>query len=96
MISYVLGNVVLLTSPSFATPAGVLTDPTTTTLKVRDPTGVETDYTGVTLTHVSTGVFSYVLTPAISGMWHYRWKGVGAVVAANEQSFEVRPSDFSS
>ena len=73
---------------------GAPATPTTVTLRVRDPADVETDYTAG-FVNTMTGVYSFLLTPAISGVWRYQWLGTGEVVAAGERQFEIKPSDFS-
>jgi hypothetical protein len=74
------------------TVAGVLTDPTTVTLKVKDPAGVVTTYTysGGQITKDSTGNYHRDLTPSLAGRWYYRYIATGAVDATTEDSFRVR------
>lgn len=93
MNSYPFGSAVLLTG-EFADASNVLMDPTVITLRVRDPSGTMTSYTGVAITRTSTGMFSCQVVPATSGIWKYRWEGTGAAIAAGEKRFEIQPSDF--
>lgn len=74
----------------------VVGDPTKVLLRVTAPTGTEVDYTLAlsTLSHPATGVYQATITPRIPGVWAYRWEGTGAIVAASEGRFEVRPSLF--
>lgn len=74
--------------------AGVLTDPTTVTLKVRDPAGTETTYTlaGATVTKASTGVYYRDVALSVAGRWVFRWLGTGTVPAAVESALDVAPS----
>jgi uncharacterized protein YfaS (alpha-2-macroglobulin family) len=66
----------------------VLTDPTTVTLKVLDPTGVVTTPTPV---HDSTGFYHYDLdTTGKTGLWTYEWIGTGAVQAIAANQFNVK------
>lgn len=93
--TYQPGNVVTVSVlfTNNATPP-VPADPTTVTLRVTDPNGVETATTGGTLTKNSTGSYSYSFEVLTNGYWNYRWEGTGAVVAANESRFLVSKSVF--
>lgn len=79
------------------TVSGTATDPSTVTLKVRDPAGTETTYT-YALSQVAksaTGVYYKDLSPTIltsTGTWIYRWIGTGDAAGAGEASFHIRPS----
>lgn len=64
-------------------------DPTTVTLKTKDPSGNETTYTyGVsTVEKTATGIYYAQIALDEIGKWHYRWEGsggTGAGVAAGE------------
>lgn len=77
--------------------AGVATNPTTTVLRIQPPTGSETVLTyGVDAAIVrdSTGHFHADITATEAGAWKLRWKGTGAAIFAEEQSFIVRVSSF--
>lgn len=78
----------------FKNASGVTTDPTTVTIKVRDPLGVETDYTGGQLTHDSLGVYSVNVTAGTVGEWWYRIEGSGNLSAIFEHSFFVETTGF--
>jgi hypothetical protein len=68
-------------------------DPTTVTLFVRDPNGLETTVPMASLTHAGTGVFTYQVSPSISGTWTYKFQGAGNVqVTTPDVQFYVRPS----
>jgi len=76
-----------------------LTDPTAITLKVQDPAGVVTTYSGTPsvhgdLTHTATGDFCVDVTVATEGTWKWRWAATGAVTAADEGEVEVTRSEF--
>jgi uncharacterized protein YfaS (alpha-2-macroglobulin family) len=93
--SYIPGNIVTLTvlftdNASPPNPA----DPTTVTLRITDPTGAESDYTGSQLTKISTGSYSFQQEVLLTGWWNYRWEGIGAITAANEKRFNVQDSAF--
>ena len=92
MNSYSLGSAVLV-SALFKDANNIPVNPTTITLKVRDPTSVETDYT-TGFTNQGVGMYTYVFVPTVSGVWRYRWIGTGAATAASEGKFEIKPSDF--
>jgi hypothetical protein len=96
MNTYPLGNAITLSATFTVASTGSLGDPSIVKLRIKDPLNVETDYTGGVLSHPSTGVFQYVLTPAIPGVWKYRWEGTGTLVAASERKIEIQPSSFES
>jgi hypothetical protein len=78
---------------TFMNPAsGAPTDPTIVRLRIMDPTGVEQVITTASLTHVSTGVFSYTVPCLKAGVWYFRFEGTGACVAAREGQFVVTSS----
>jgi hypothetical protein len=74
----------------------VLTDPTTITLKVKDPEGTVTTYTyaGGAVSKTSTGLYYKDVSVTNDGMWYYRFEGTGTVQSAGESSFRVRKSEF--
>jgi hypothetical protein len=91
MKSYELGDQLVL-GTVFTDPAtGLSVDPTTVTGELRSPKGV---VYMLAVTHPSLGLYKALYTPTIAGVWTCRWVGTGAVVAANEFRFEVRPSVF--
>lgn len=104
---YDIGDTVRLYSAfraaTFSVAAGVpsatyaLTDPSTVTLLIETPAGVQTTYTyaGGTVTKDSTGVFYRDLALAASGQWIIRWTGTGAVASAGESTITVRPQTAS-
>jgi hypothetical protein len=67
-----------------------LTDPGAVTLRVRDPEGTET--TPAT-TQGGTGIYFADVTPALEGLYHYRFEGTAPAAGAAEGKLEVR-SDF--
>ena len=64
-------------SPPFSQVGGAAFDPTTVTLYFKDPNGEETTVPMSSLTHVTTGVWSYQFTPGVSGVWTYKFQGAG-------------------
>jgi hypothetical protein len=92
--TYDKGDLVRLTATF--TVSSAVTDPTTITLKVQDPSGNEATYTYALaqVTKVSTGVYRYDLTIDEAGYWTWRWAGTGTVVAASESYLLVRGSEF--
>lgn len=78
------------------TVSGVKTDPTTITLKVKDPAGIVTSYTyvGGTVTKSATGMYFRDVSITQSGEWFYRWEGTGAVETADEAYLVVEASEF--
>jgi hypothetical protein len=74
----------------------VNTDPTTITLKVKDPTGNKTTYTYALaeVTRSAAGIYYKDISIDEAGQWYYRWEGTGAVETAEENYFMVRESEF--
>lgn len=70
----------------------VLTDPTTVTLTVVDPSGDSTAYTyaGGTVTKDSTGNYSKALACSEAGEWIYTFTGTGAVATVGVNRFAIR------
>jgi hypothetical protein len=57
---------------------GVLTDPSSVTVVVRTPAGVETTYTfGVSsqLTKVSSGIYQLLIPLTLTGTYKWKWTG---------------------
>lgn len=77
--------------------AGVNTDPTTVTLKVKDTDGTTTTYTYALgqVTKSATGVYYKDIVPAsvaVVAEWSYRWKGTGAAAGVAEATCTLFPS----
>jgi hypothetical protein len=72
---------------------GTLTNATTVTIKVKDPSHNVTTY--VSPTHPSTGVYSVIITPNIVGTWWWQLVSVGnSADALDEQAFVMKASQF--
>ena len=69
-------------------------DPTTVILRLYTPDGTKVTYTVVDFTHPSTGLYQKKVIPDLTGIWWYRWQGIGTADAVFEKSFEVKPSIF--
>lgn len=89
---YDIGDIVRV-SVEFKNIAGTLTDPTTVTLRYRDPSGVMTDWTVTSgqIVKDGTGLYHADLSPTAAGIWTYRFIGVGNLQAAEEGTFLVKP-----
>jgi len=74
----------------------VLTDPTTITLKVKNPAGTTSTYTygNAEVYKESTGIYYKDIIPDIVGNWYYDFAGAGALVAEDEHNFIVDASQF--
>lgn len=74
----------------------VLTDPTTITLKVRDPEGnIKTFLYSLTeVVKEGTGVYYKDFIFYGHGEWFYRWAGTGACQAADETRVTIERSHF--
>ena len=75
-------------------PASVPTDPTTVTLRIMNPAGVEQVVAMGSMTHVSAGVFTFAVTCLVAGVWTYRFEGTGALVAVQDVNFVITSSIF--
>ena len=78
------------------TVASVNTDPTTVTLKVKNPTGTTTIYTYALaeITKSATGIYYKDISVDDDGIYAYRFEGTGTVEAATEHKIKVRSSEF--
>ncbi len=101
MESYDVGDVVSIRTYSaagegFKDEDGMLNDPSTVTLMIREPDGTETTYTYALdqVAKEAVGRYAKEFSPDQSGVHHYRWVGTGAVAAAFEGAFFVRESRF--
>ena len=70
---------------------GKLTDPTTVTLTVTDPSANADEYTyaGGTVTKISTGQYAKAITTDEKGTWTVAWAGTGTVVDSKTDRFQV-------
>lgn len=70
----------------------ILTDPTTVSLTVTDPSGDATTYTydGATVTKDAIGEYSKALACSESGEWTYTWTGTGTCAAVGTKRFAIR------
>ena len=90
-ITYGIGDVAQL-SVTFTNLAGVPTDPSTVTLTVNDPTGAQVIYSGGSITHISTGNYTYNLSLTLTGVYVYQWTGTGAVQTTQQGTITVGSS----
>ena len=91
--TYDIGDTTTL-SGTFANSDGEAADPSTVTLLVRTPAGVETEYDSDDITQDGEGEYSMVYELTESGTYYYRWIGTGSLVCAGEGFLKVRPSKF--
>ena len=77
---------------TFANYLGTLTDPTASVFYVQPPTGTETAIVGTIST---TGIYycNVNTTGYEAGIYTYRLQGTGALVATEEDRFEVKASE---
>ena len=81
----------------FVNDSGADTDPTTITLRLEKPDGVQTSHvfgTDVDVVKLSTGRYKYEFVTTQEGTYTYRWEGTGDVHQADERTFEVEPSEW--
>ena len=103
MASFNIGQKITLRA-SFKTASGalgVLVDPTTVTLRLRTPAGVETEHVYLTDMDVikdGVGLYHYDLTPAEASTdddnWTHRWVGTGTAATANERPIKVNDTVY--
>src|SRR4051794_15649354 len=92
--SYDIGEVVRLGLT--VKVAGVLTDPTTLTATVKDPSGTVTTYiygTDSALVKISTGTFHLDVDATAAGTWNVRLASTGNGKGAEQGAFYVNPSN---
>lgn len=95
MNKYPFGSMVTLGANFTIVGASTPIDPTTVILRVTDPNGAETVYSGVQITRITQGQYSCnVIANTAPGFWNYRWEGAGAAVAADETRFYVNTTLF--
>lgn len=87
---YDIGDEVTMQA-TFRNEDGDLTTPTATTLRYMDPSGNVTVVNNAALTSGGTGIKKYAITVDEEGDWFFRFTGTGAVTAAEEGRFKVRP-----
>ncbi len=91
---YDIGDLVLLTA-TFRDLNGVLTDPSTPTIKVRTPNGTLTSYvypTDAAMVKDVVGVYYLQFTPTVDGYHGWSALGTAAVAAGETSGFYVRRS----
>lgn len=79
------------------TVSDVATDPTAVTFKIKDPSSNITTYvygTDAEVVKASTGNYYVDYDVDEVGVWYFKWRGTGAVVAANESEFYVQETEF--
>lgn len=90
------GTAVLVTSdnPPFTTETGVVTDPTTVTLKYGGEQRATVTVSQSSLTRVSTGIWSYTIdtTGMAAGTYTIQFIGTGACAAVNTGYLTVQPA----
>jgi hypothetical protein len=92
--TYHIGQKVRLTATF--TALGVNTDPTTVTLKVKDPSGVITPYTYALaqIIRSAAGIYYKDISIDEAGDWYYNFTGTGTVEAADETFLSAEESQF--
>ena len=97
MTVYDIGDRPVITA-TFRNDADALTDPTTVTVRVREPDGTETLYTSpvASIVNSSTGVWAFTFPAALdaAGDWYVRFRGTAGTITAAEQKLVVRPTAF--
>ncbi len=91
---HIVGDNVRLTNSFYV--GTTLTDPTTITLVVTDPSGnTEGTYTyaGATITKTSTGIYYKDLAVDEDGVWEFKWTATGTVADTATGTFTVYLAD---
>lgn len=94
-VKYDYGDLVVLAA-RFMNLDGVLTDPTTVTVKTLSPLNTTTSYVygSSAIVKDAVGVYRLNVRPTTEGMWSWRIEGTGAVEEAFEGKFYVEESAF--
>ena len=93
--AYDIGDTRRLTA-TFTDIAGVATDPSTVTFKIKRPDGTATTYvygTDAQPVKASTGVYYVDYAITLAGRHAYRFEGTGAVATAESDEFYVRRNE---
>jgi len=92
--TYDVGDVVRVLG-TYRSTAGAVGDPTVVRVKYRAPGSTMVTFTfstgGTDITKVSTGVYRSDVQVNTAGVWRYRWDSSGALRAAGEKQFRVKP-----
>lgn len=93
MNTYDIGDVVRISNVFTVTSSGAVIDPGTVTLVVMAPDTTEATYTyaGSSVTKDSTGTYHVDISPAMAGIYRYRWTSTGTGAGSEESRFEIRP-----
>ena len=93
-MAYIAGDTLTLGCTFAVAATGVVTDPTTVTLRVKDPAGAVTVYTYALaeITKSTTGIYVKTLAFSTAGDWWLRWEGTGAAAGVEEQSIGIQAS----
>jgi|SRR5690606_12147698 len=94
MREILIGNGVTSTQ-EFKNSSGVLTNPTSVTVTVREPDDTKTTYTYGTDPEVvrdSTGIYYISIVPDAAGPWGFYWLGTGTVPRSTEDFVLITPS----
>lgn len=89
-----IGNGVTSTQ-EFKNNAGTLTDPTTISVTIRQPSGTKTTYiynTNPEVVRDSAGTYTISFVPDSAGPWGIYWLGTGTVPRATEVFVTINPS----
>jgi hypothetical protein len=91
---YDIGSVAILTA-TFKNSSGLPQDPSTVTLRVRDPNDEIATYTyqALQITRVGVGVYSFNLPLPLAGTWFYRFEGSGWITASADSYLQVTRSE---
>lgn len=87
---YDVGDLVRVTA-AFTDVDGAAVDPTIVKLQVRSRL-ISAVYTDAV--QDGTGLFHRDVPVDCSGVWYYRWTGIGAVEAGGEGAFQVKSTMF--
>lgn len=96
MAVYDVGDKIRLTH-TFTNLAGVVTDPTAVTFKMKKPDGTTTTYvygTDAELVKSATGIYYVDWTFTMADSHKYRFAGTGTVTTSDEGTILVRRSWF--
>lgn len=95
MATFDKGDQIRITVTFTDTATGLVADPTTVTIKHKDPSGnVTTETYPGNVTKSGTGVYYLDISIDETGRWRFRGEGTGNVEAAVEGSFGVRDTYF--
>lgn len=95
--SYDIGDQVICQAVFTTAATGAAIDPTAVFFQFKTPSRVITTYqhgVGVEIQRLATGQYTVTINITEAGVWYYRWYSTGTGMAAGENVFNAKSSEF--